>query len=56
MLQLLKLARAYSLDSATREATAMRSPWTAMKSGPRSLQLEKSPSSNEDLAQPKINK
>ena len=32
---------AYSPCSATREATAMRSPCTAMKSSPRSPQLEK---------------
>ena len=35
--------RAYSPCSATREATTMRSPRTAMKSSPRSPQLEKSP-------------
>ena len=33
--------RAYSPCSATREATATRSPHTATKSSPRSLQLEK---------------
>ena len=34
---------AQRLCSATREASAMRSPHTAMKSSPRSPQLEKSP-------------
>ena len=46
----------YSPWSAIREATAMRSLCTAMNSSPHSLQLEKSPHSSEDLAQPKINK
>ena len=35
--------RAYSLCTATKEATATRSLCTATKSSPRSLQLEKSP-------------
>ena len=38
--QLLNL-RVWSLCSATREAAIVRGPCTAMKSGPRSLQLEK---------------
>ena len=38
--QLLSL-RVWSLCSATREATAVRGPHTAMRSGPRSPQLEK---------------
>ena len=38
--QLLSL-RVWSLCSATREATTVRGPHTAMKSGPRSPQLEK---------------
>ena len=38
--QLLSL-RVWSLCSTTREATTVRGPRTAMKSGPRSLQLEK---------------
>ena len=38
--QLLSL-RAWSLCSATREAVIVRGPHTAMKSGPRSPQLEK---------------
>ena len=38
--QLLSL-RVWSLCSATREATMVRVPRTAMKSGPRSPQLEK---------------
>ena len=33
--------RVWSLCSATREAVTVRGPRTAMKSGPRSLQLEK---------------
>ena len=40
---------------ATREASPLRSCSTAMKSSPYFLQLEKSPQSNEDSAQPKIN-
>ena len=38
--QLLSL-RVWSLCSATREAATLRGPRTAMKSGPRLLQLEK---------------
>ena len=38
----------------TREATTTRNPWTATKSSPHSPQLEKSPCSNKDPAQPKI--
>ena len=38
--QLLRLC-VWSLCSATKEATIMRGPLTAMKSGPRLLQLEK---------------
>ena len=38
--QLLRL-RVWSLCSATREAATVRGPRTAMKSGPRSPQLEK---------------
>ena len=45
----------WSLCSSTREATAMRNLHTATKSSLHSLQLEKSPHSKEDLAQP-INK
>ena len=44
----------YSLCSVTREAIAMRSPCTAIKSSPRSPKLEKAMHSNEDLAQPKV--
>ena len=40
--QLLSL-RVWSLCSTRREATIVRGPRTAMKSGPRLLQLEKSP-------------
>ena len=40
--QLLSL-RVWSLCSATREAVIVRGPHTAMKSGPRLPQLEKSP-------------
>ena len=40
--QLLSL-RDWSLCSATREATTVRGPRTAMKSGPRLPQLEKAP-------------
>ena len=53
--QLLSL-RIWSLCSATREATIVRGPRTAMKSGPHSPQLEKAPHRNEDPTQPKINK
>ena len=38
-----------------REATTMRSPCTSMKRNPCSPQLEKSPRSNKDPTQPKIN-
>ena len=41
--------------STTREATAVRIPSTAMTSRPQSPQLEKSPCSNEDSAQSRIN-
>ena len=40
--------------STPKEATAMRSLGTKLESSPCSLQLEKSPHSNEDPAQPKI--
>ena len=40
----------------TREATATRSPCTATKGSPCSPRLEKSPGSNQDAAQPKLNK
>ena len=43
-----------SPSSSTGEATMMRGPGTAAGSGPRLLQLEKSPRSNEDPTQPKI--
>ena len=43
--------RVWSLFSATREATIMRGPRTAMKSGPRSPQLEKALARNEDPTQ-----
>ena len=42
--------------SATREATAMRSPHTTTKSSPHLPQLEKAHGSNEHPTQPKINK
>ena len=42
--------------STTREATTMRSSCTEPASSPRSPQLEKSPHSNKDTAQWKINK
>ena len=45
--QLLSL-RVWSLCSATREATMVRGPRTAMKSGPRLPQLEKALARNED--------
>ena len=51
--QLLSL-RIWSLCSATREAATVRGPRTAMKSGPRLLQLEKALARNEDPTQPKI--
>ena len=53
--QLLGL-RVWSLCSATREAAMVRGPRTAMKSGPRLPQLEKTLAQNEDPTQPKINK
>ena len=61
--QLLSL-RVWSLCSATREATIVRGPCTAMKSGPRTAmksgphlpQLEKALARTEDPTQPKINK
>ena len=46
----------YSPYTATREDIMMRSLSTAMKNSPYSPQPEKSPSSNWDPAQPKINK
>ena len=46
----------YNPYSATREDITMRSLSTAMKNSPYSPQLEKSPCSNWDQAQPKINK
>ena len=49
--QLLSL-RDWSLCSATREAAIVRGPHTAMKSGPRSPQLEKPSHRNEDPTQP----
>ena len=51
--QLLSL-RAWSLCSATREAAIVRGPHTAMKSGPRFPQLEKTSHRNEDPTQPEI--
>ena len=45
-----------SLCSTAREDTAMRGSGTATKSSLHSPQLEKSPSSNKDPAQPEINK
>ena len=53
--QLLSL-RVWSLCSATRAAVIVRGPRTAMKSGPRSPQLEKALARNEDPTQLKINK
>ena len=47
---------AWSLSFTTRVATAMRNPCTTTESSPRSPQLEKSLSSSEDPAQPKISK
>ena len=50
--QLLSL-RVWSLCPATREAAIVRGPRTAMKSGPRSPQLEKAlTQKNEDPTQP----
>ena len=51
--QLLSLC-VWSLCSATREAAIVRGPRTAMKSGPRSPQLEKPVCINKDPMQPKI--
>ena len=55
--QLLSL-RVWSLCSATREAVTVRGPRTAMKSGPRSLQLEKALAQKRrpNTAKNKINK
>ena len=53
--QLLSL-RSWSLCSATREATIMRGPRTAMKSGPRSSQLEKALAQQRRPNAAKINK
>ena len=50
--QLLSL-RIWSLRSATREAAIVRGPRTTMKSGPRSPQLEKALTGNEDPTQQK---
>ena len=47
--------QAQALRSATRAATAIRSPHTAGKSSPPHRN-KKSPHNNKDLAQPKINK
>ena len=44
-----------SQGAATRETTAMRSPCSAPRVSPCLPPLEKSPSSNKDPAQPKIN-
>ena len=55
--QLLSL-RVWSLCSATREAATVRGPRTAMKSGPRSPQLEKALTQKQrpSTAENKINK
>ena len=53
--QLLSL-HVWSLCPATGGATLVRGPRTAMKSGPRSLQLGKALARNEDPTQPKIKK
>ena len=53
--QLLSLS-VWRLCSATREAAIVKSPRTAMKSGPRLPQLEKALARTEDPTQPKINK
>ena len=62
MLELLSLSAAttkvrapYSLCSARREATAMRSLHTTTKSSFRLLQLEKAWTQEREPAQPKIN-
>ena len=44
----------WSLCSATRKATTVRSPHTAMKSNSHPLQQEEGTCSNKDPAQPKI--
>ena len=53
--QLLSL-RVWSLCSATREAVIVRGPRTVMKSGPRSLQLEKAHAQKRRPNTAKINK
>ena len=53
--QLLSL-RVWSLCSSTREATMVRGPRTAMKSGPRLPHWREPSHRNEDPTQPKINK
>ena len=53
--QLLSL-RVWSLCPATGGAVIVKGLRTAMKSGPRLLQLEKALARNEDPTQPKINK
>ena len=53
--QLLSL-RVWSLCPATGGAAMEKGPRTAIKSGPRSPQLEKALARTEDPAQPKINK
>ena len=53
--QLLSL-RVWSLCSETREAAIVRAPRTAMKSGPRSLQLEKALAQKRRPNTAKINK
>ena len=47
--------RVWSLCSTTREAATVRGPRIAMKSGPRSPQLEKALAQKRDPTQPKIN-
>ena len=49
--QLLSLC-VWSLCSATREAATVKGPCTAMKSGPRSPQLEKAPAQKRRPTQP----
>ena len=51
-----EVCRPYSLHSSVREVMKMRSPWTTTKSSPHQPQLDKNSHSNEDLAQPKIEK
>ena len=48
--------RVWSLCSATREAAIVRGPRTAMKSGPRSPQLEKALAQKQRPSTAKINK